>query len=177
MDSLVIPKLAVALQAFRKASTRKSKSNPIPAMAIWIPEWLSLLSLDDFSASSLAALKSYVKDALDSKSWEEWKPFFGTERRARPVSAPVPDTQPPTPPQEAPDISFRELVEEWAIESGLLFQSLRLANARGQPLYRLKPEDGKSSGVVISLQDDVVFDEHEQPFGLDERLVQRAMGK
>lgn len=172
IDSLIIPKLTAALRDFRKRNYKKKRDNDVPPLALWIPEWLSLLGLDDFSSSSLAELRSHVKNALDSQSWEEWKPFFGKEKRTKPIQ-PRPEVFPPTA-QPAAEVTFRELVEEWAMESGLLFQSLRLSNPRGQPLYRLKPEDSKAPGVIVYFQDDVIFDEDEQPYALDEHLIQRA---
>ena len=160
---LIIPKLTVALRDFRK------KKNKTP-LAEWIPEWLSLLNQEPYLSSTLADLKSHVKNTLDSKSWEEWKPVFGKEKRSKPVII----EQPVQPIQTETEMSTRELVEEWAMESGLLFQNLRLSNPRGQPLYKLKPEEGKSSGVIIYLQDDMIYDEEDNEYVLDEQLIARA---
>ena len=159
---LIIPKLTSALREFRK------KKNNTP-LAEWIPEWLALLGQEPYLASSLADLKSHVKNVLDSKSWEEWKPIFGKEKRANPVQT-VQTAQKTL----EPEITYREIVEEWAAESGLLFQTLRISNSKGHPLYRLRPEEGKSLGVVIYLQEDTIYDENGQEHALDEQLIQRA---
>ena len=168
IDSLVLPKLISALREFRR-----KKSKEVPPLAIWIPEWLALLSQDDYMTSSLSDLRSHLKNSLDSKSWEDWKHLFGQSKSSRlqpEISTPpaARSTQPAT-----TELSFRDLFEEWAVESGLLLQSLRISNAHGQQLFRLKPETGK--GVVVYLQDGIVFTEEDaQPYGMDEELLQRV---
>ena len=168
IDSLVLPKLISALREFRR-----KKNKDIPPLAVWIPEWLALLSQDDYMSSSLSDLRSHLKHSLDSRSWEDWKHLFGQAKQSRPqpeISTPpaARSTLPVT-----TELSFRDLFEDWAVESGLLLQSLRISNASGQQLFRLRPETGK--GVVVYLQDGIVFTEEDaQPYGMDEELLQRV---
>lgn len=88
---------------------------------------------------------------------------------------------------EAPT-TFRDVVEEWCVEQGLILMPLREADSQtGLPLFRITASASGRGGVVIYLKGDVVWARTSTsralegkpfvPIGLDEGLVVRAEGK
>lgn len=89
--------------------------------------------------------------------------------------------------QEAPT-TFRDVVEEWCAEQGLIMMPLREADSQtGLPLFRITASASGRGGVVVYLKGDVVWARSSiskafegkpfVPVGLDEALVVRAEGK
>ena len=81
-------------------------------------------------------------------------------------------------------ITFKDVVEEWCAENGLLLFPLREADLQsGLPLFRVTASASGRGGVVIYLKGDVVWvrggNENRAfaPVGLDEVLVARAEGR
>ncbi len=115
-----------------------------------------------------------------------------------PVAGPVkPLTQPSTPlPVINPgsngasakkpvvqEATFKEVVEDWCAENGLIMMPLREAHAvTGLPLFRITASASGRGGVVTYLKGDVVWAQGKKnksswaPVGLDEGLVARAEG-
>lgn len=115
-----------------------------------------------------------------------------------PVAGPVkPLTQPSTPlPIVTPssngtsakkavvqEATFKEVVEDWCAENGLIMMPLREAHAvTGLPLFRITASASGRGGVMAYLKGDVVWVQGKKdksswaPVGLDEGLVGRAEG-
>ncbi|KAL1985886.1 hypothetical protein VTN96DRAFT_7264 [Rasamsonia emersonii] len=97
------------------------------------------------------------------------------------AAAPAPAPPKPKPPQE---IAFKDIVESWCAEQGLIILPLREAHPQnGQPLFRITASATGKGGVVVFLQDDVVWAQSRkardvwEPVGLEDRLVERAEGR
>ena len=85
-------------------------------------------------------------------------------------------------------ITFKDVVEEWCAENGLLLFPLREADLQtGLPLFRITASASGRGGVVIYLKGDVVWirgiatsgtgNRTFMPVGLDETLVSKAEGR
>ena len=92
--------------------------------------------------------------------------------------------------QIAEPITFKDVVEEWCAENGLLLFPLREADLQtGLPLFRITASASGRGGIVIYLKGDVVWvrggavaagtDNNRlfMPVGLDEALVAKAEGR
>ena len=110
---------------------------------------------------------------------------------APPIAASTPHTTAPTSKTsaipEAPT-TFRDVVEEWCAEQGLIIMPLREADSQtGLPLFRITASASGRGGVVVYLKGDVIWARNSTlkalegkpfaPVGLDEALVARAEGK
>ena len=128
-------------------------------------------------------------------------PSFDTSSGQHPASTPtrMSEIPPPahTPPTashttKAPKIeeltTFKDVVEEWCAENGLLIFPLREADLQtGLPLFRITASASGRGGVVIYLKGDVVWvrgtaitgteNRTFMPVGLDETLVAKAEGR
>ncbi|EXJ81765.1 hypothetical protein A1O1_07830 [Capronia coronata CBS 617.96] len=189
----ILPKLIEAVKRFPKtvesSSLEASRSGGIggrkskrsaPDLHTWLFDWWTLLSSDDLDLERFAELKSLVKMKVDSDSWPTWKPLLGSRRPKPLASKPrdVPATgAPASAAADLEEITFKTLVEDWASENNLLLHSSHKSDAFGRLLYRLQDAEGRSRGVLVYLQDDVVFSEDGEPFALDDRLVKRALGR
>ena len=89
--------------------------------------------------------------------------------------------------QESPT-TFRDVVEEWSAEQGLIMMPLREADSQtGLPLFRITASASGRGGVVVYLKGDVVWARATtskllegklfMPVGLDDALVARAEGR
>ncbi|KAJ5570091.1 uncharacterized protein N7459_009521 [Penicillium hispanicum] len=82
------------------------------------------------------------------------------------------------------EIAFKDIVENWCMEQGLIMLPLREAHPQnGQPLFRITASATGKGGVVAFLQGDVVWVQNKktkdvwQPMGLEDQLVERAEGR
>ncbi|OKL60109.1 hypothetical protein UA08_04689 [Talaromyces atroroseus] len=114
---------------------------------------------------------------------------------AAPTAAPItaaglrPDKAAPVLTQKAKpapikEISFKDIVEEWCADQGLIILPLREAHPQnGQPLFRITASASGKGGVIAFLQGDVVWVQNRkardiwEPMGLEDQLVERAEGK
>ena len=115
-----------------------------------------------------------------------------------PVSTPIASSSGPPPPslissttphtvkasQIEEAITFKDVVEEWCAENGLLLFPLREADLQsGLPLFRITASASGRGGAVIYLKGDVVWarggtsNRAFMPVGLDETLVAKAEGR
>ena len=85
-------------------------------------------------------------------------------------------------------ITFKDVIEEWCAENGLLLFPLREADLRsGLPLFRITASASGRGGVVVYLKGDVVWvrgiatagteNRAFMPVGLDETLLAKAEGR
>ena len=115
-----------------------------------------------------------------------------------PLSTPIVSSSGPPPPslissttpntvkasQIEEPITFKDVVEEWCAENGLLLFPLREADLQsGLPLFRITASASGRGGAVIYLKGDVVWvrggteNRAFMPVGLDETLVAKAEGR
>ena len=119
-------------------------------------------------------------------------------RSGTPLSTPIAPSSGPPPPtltssttphnlkasQIEEPITFKDVVEEWCAENGLLLFPLREADLQsGLPLFRITASASGRGGAVIYLKGDVVWvrggaeNRAFVPVGLDETLVAKAEGR
>lgn len=101
--------------------------------------------------------------------------------RGAPTVAAKPPARKHIPPEE---IAFKDILEAWCAEQGLIVLPLREAHPQnGQPLFRITASATGKGGVVAFLQGDVVWTQNKkakdvwEPMGLEDRLVERAEGR
>ncbi|KAH2931994.1 hypothetical protein KXW15_007784 [Aspergillus fumigatus] len=87
-------------------------------------------------------------------------------------------------PKVVEEIAFKDILESWCMEQGLIILPLREAHPQnGQPLFRITASATGKGGVVAFVQGDVVWVQNKkakdiwEPMGLEDRLVERAEGK
>ncbi|RAH40282.1 putative G-patch domain protein (TFIP11) [Aspergillus brunneoviolaceus CBS 621.78] len=100
---------------------------------------------------------------------------------------PTPTTTIPAPrpkPKIIEEVAFKDILEGWCMEQGLIMLPLREAHPQnGQPLFRITASATGKGGVVAFVQGDVVWVQNKkakevwEPIGLEDRLVERAEGK
>lgn len=82
------------------------------------------------------------------------------------------------------EVAFKDVVEEWCSEQGLILVPLREAHPQnGQPLFRITASATGKGGVVVFLRGDVVWVQNRkakdvwEPTALDDGLIARAEGR
>ena len=90
----------------------------------------------------------------------------------------------PHKPRVPEEIGFRDILESWCAEQGLIMIPLREAHPQnGQPLFRITASATGKGGVVAFIQGDVVWVQNKktkdvwEPVGLEDHLVERAEGR
>ncbi|PLB55075.1 putative G-patch domain protein [Aspergillus steynii IBT 23096] len=103
------------------------------------------------------------------------------EKKEQATRAPV---EAPRKPKAVEEVRFKDLLESWCENEGLLMLPLREAHPQnGQPLFRITASATGKGGVVAYFHGDVVWVQNKkakdiwEPMGLEERLVERAEGK
>jgi tuftelin-interacting protein 11 len=83
-----------------------------------------------------------------------------------------------------PELTFRDVVEEWCTENDLLLIALRQAHEQtGAPLYRITASADQKGGFVCYIRGDVLFARNKkaksvwEPVGLEDALVERASAR
>ncbi|KAI1976809.1 hypothetical protein LOZ51_003204 [Ophidiomyces ophidiicola] len=98
---------------------------------------------------------------------------------------------PKEPPPKAPskgrpreEATFKDIVEEWCADEGILMVPLREAHVQsGLPLFRLTASVNGKGGVQVYLKGDVIWAQNKkskdvwEPIGLGSGLIARAEGK
>lgn len=91
-----------------------------------------------------------------------------------------------TPSAQRPDqeTSFKDVVDDWCVEQGLIMIPLREAHSlTGLPLFRITASVNGKGGVLVYLKGDVVWAQNKkdksvwEPVGLDGTLLERAEGR
>jgi len=82
------------------------------------------------------------------------------------------------------EISFKDILENWCVEQGLIMLPLREAHPQtGHPLFRITASATGRGGIVVFLQGDLIMVQNKkakevwEPMGLDDQLVERAEGR
>lgn len=97
------------------------------------------------------------------------------------VPAEAPSTKAPRKPKVVEEVAFKDILETWCVEQGLIMLPLREAHPQnGQPLFRITASATGKGGVVVFVQGDVVWAQNKkakdtwEPMGLEDQLVERA---
>jgi tuftelin-interacting protein 11 len=100
------------------------------------------------------------------------------------ATPPLPSEPAPRKPKVVEEVAFKDILESWCAEEGLIMLPLREAHPQnGQPLFRITASATGKGGVVAFIQGDVVWVQNKkakdvwEPMGLEERLVERAEGR
>ncbi|KAF7715431.1 Uncharacterized protein PECH_007926 [Penicillium ucsense] len=90
----------------------------------------------------------------------------------------------PSKPAIVEEIAFKDIVEDWCVEQGLIMLPLREAHPKnGSPLFRITASATGKGGVVAYLHGEVVWVQNKkakdvwEPMGLEDALVERAEGR
>ncbi|THC91752.1 hypothetical protein EYZ11_008783 [Aspergillus tanneri] len=101
-----------------------------------------------------------------------------SEEKKKPV-----ESTPGRKPKVVEEVAFKDILESWCTEQGLIMLPLREAHPQnGLPLFRITASATGKGGVVAFLQGDVVWVQNKkakeiwEPMGLEDRLVERAEG-
>ncbi|OOF98094.1 hypothetical protein ASPCADRAFT_205354 [Aspergillus carbonarius ITEM 5010] len=101
-----------------------------------------------------------------------------------PLTAKPLPTEPPRKQKILEEVAFKDILESWCLEQGLIMLPLREAHPQnGQPLFRITASATGKGGLVAFVQGDVVWVQNKkaketwEPMGLEDRLVERAEGK
>ncbi len=126
-------------------------------------------------------------DLGDRVAQELPPPVAGPVRSIKPaVSAPLPVGNGGTSVAQRPakEASFKDVVDDWCVEQGLIMVPLREAHAQtGLPLFRITASVNGKGGVLVYLKGDVVWAQNRkdkslwEPVGLDDALLHRAEGR
>ncbi|KAL4881999.1 GC-rich sequence DNA-binding factor-like protein-domain-containing protein [Aspergillus karnatakaensis] len=133
--------------------------------------------LGELAASELPPPTSTSTSSKQSHS----KPSSSKPTRPTQPSEPVP----PKPNHKIiEEVAFKDILESWCTESGLIMLPLREAHPQnGQPLFRITASATGKGGVVAFIQGDVVWVQNKkakdvwEPMGLEEALIEKAEGR
>lgn len=107
-----------------------------------------------------------------------------TAEPTAPTQPPIEEPRKPTKPRVVEEVAFKDILETWCTEQGLLIIPLREAHPQnGQPLFRITASATGRGGVVAFIQGDVVWVQNKrakeiwEPTGLEETLVEKAEGR
>ncbi|PGH18612.1 hypothetical protein AJ79_00391 [Helicocarpus griseus UAMH5409] len=99
------------------------------------------------------------------------------------VPSPAPSKAPPAAARRIEEPTFKDVVEEWCADEGLIMIPLREAHVQsGLPLFRITASANGKGGVLVYLKGDVVWAQNRkardvwEPLGLHSALVARAEG-
>ncbi|KAJ5679508.1 hypothetical protein N7462_007752 [Penicillium macrosclerotiorum] len=135
------------------------------------------LELGDRAAAELARPTPHDRPVLPTK---EESVAAAAAAAAATVSAAAPAPKP----KAMEEVAFKDVVEEWCAEQGLIILPLREAHPKnGLPLFRITASATGKGGVVVFLQGDIVWVQNKkakdtwEPMGLEDQLVERAEGR
>ncbi|KAE8144562.1 GC-rich sequence DNA-binding factor-like protein-domain-containing protein [Aspergillus avenaceus] len=149
-----------------------------------IPEEVNELTIvDDEWKKGLRTMD--LASQLGDRAASELPPPSGT---AQPIPEEKPHVRTEEPSAKAPrkpkvveEIAFKDILESWCAEQGLILLPLREAHPQnGQPLFRITASATGKGGVVAFVQGDVVWVRSKkskdvwEPMGLEDQLVERA---
>ncbi|KAJ5564600.1 hypothetical protein N7513_000842 [Penicillium frequentans] len=133
------------------------------------------LELGDRAAAELSRPTAGAQPKLPSQE----------ESEAKAAAAAAASTAASRPkPQAMEEPSFKEIVENWCVEQGLILLPLREANPQnGLPLFRITASATGKGGIVAYMQGDVLRVQNKkskelwEPMLLEDRLVELAEGR
>ncbi|KAJ9299921.1 hypothetical protein DTO271G3_2805 [Paecilomyces variotii] len=148
-----------------------------------IPEEINeMAAVDDEWKKGLQTMD--LASRLGDRAAAELPPPEPAEQTLPRPLEPEPATKPKPKPKPVEEVGFKDILETWCAEQGLIMLPLREAHPQnGQPLFRITASATGKGGVVVFLQGDVVWAQNRkakdiwEPMGLEDRLVERAEGK
>ncbi|MCJ1365500.1 hypothetical protein MMC16_004622 [Acarospora aff. strigata] len=159
----------------------------------WFSWWKTQIPPELSGTQALAAEwekgLAMINDALDlgdRATTELAPPIAGPVRPIKPaVSAATPASNGIVSAQHpVHETSFRDVVDDWCVEQGLIMVPLREAHAlTGLPLLRITASVNGKGGVLVYLKGDVLWAQNKkdkalwEPVGLDSVLLERAEGR
>lgn len=210
LEEIVVPRLLDKIRKFkskRSTSSRVHSANT-PDLHLWLFDWWVLLETLD--VESFHALKVEIKSKVrfDESAWPKWEHLLGRsvnsnnkrDKKAGIITATATatadtstaaNTPQPQADDEADEITFKDILEEWCAENELVVQNTGQSDELGRRLQRLTlAGDGgggssnsngigkvRGRGMLVYIQNDVVFDAStDDPYGLDGELVDRVKG-
>lgn len=184
LNEIILPRLTEAVKRFKapRHHSSKRRDKDTPDLHEWLFDWWTLFDSPTLALESFTQLKIEVKTKarFDDRVWPKWEPLLGTREKPRkklvePTSAAA--TPPPVSATGEPEITFREILEEWCIDNDLMVRNTGTSDNLGRRLLRLLPAGKNSGGLLVYIEGDIVFDHATGDyFALDEELVQRVMG-
>ncbi|KAF2136730.1 uncharacterized protein K452DRAFT_312934 [Aplosporella prunicola CBS 121167] len=128
--------------------------NAVPAVARAWDQGLELMNAAlDLGEDAKTALPAPELAPLPSEEEEE-------EVSAAAAAPAPPPPAPEQPPDDQPETTFKDVVEDWCHEHDVLLVPLREADAQtGAPLFRITASAAGRGGVVVFLRGDVVFED------------------
>ncbi|KAL4965099.1 putative G-patch domain protein (TFIP11) [Aspergillus stella-maris] len=160
---------------------RSQFPSEINDLAIVDEEWNKALRTMDLAAQLGDRAASELPQPSASASTSTAKT---TSAQPPQPSQKLPPAEPPRKPKVVEEVAFKDILESWCAEEGLIMLPLREAHPQnGQPLFRITASATGKGGVVAFIQGDVVWVQNKkakeiwEPMGLEERLVERAEGK
>lgn len=146
-------------------------------------EWKRGLQLMDLASRlgdrAAAELPAPTTAAAAAQQQQKQKPVQEKEKKQAPTAE-----EKPRKPRVIEEIPFKEILETWCADQGLLVIPLREAHPQnGQPLFRITASATGRGGVVAFIQGDVVWVQNKkvkevwEPVALEDGLVERAEGR
>ncbi|KAE8355848.1 GC-rich sequence DNA-binding factor-like protein-domain-containing protein [Aspergillus coremiiformis] len=150
-----------------------------------IPEDINELAIIDDEWKKGLQTMELASRLGDRAAAELPPPLSNTAEQApegkRPAPAETPSTKASRKPKLVEEIAFKEILENWCADQGLIMLPLREAHPQnGQPLFRITASATGKGGVVAFVQGDVVWVQNKkakdiwEPMGLEDQLVKRA---
>lgn len=140
-------------------------------------EWKRGLQMMDLASR----LGERAAEELPVPSTAQQQPAQQNEQKKKPAPA---AEEKPRKSRVIEEIPFKEILETWCAEQGLLVIPLREAHPlNGQPLFRITASATGRGGLVAFIQGDVVWVQNKrvkevwEPVALEDGLVERAEGR
>ncbi|KAI9375313.1 GC-rich sequence DNA-binding factor-like protein-domain-containing protein [Aspergillus egyptiacus] len=155
-------------------------------LAIIDEEWNNALRTMDLAAQlgDRAAAELPAPSTSAKKPSHPHKPGAAQPPPSQPSATTTPTAPAPRKPKVIEEVAFKDILESWCADEGLIMLPLREAHPQnGQPLFRITASATGKGGVVAFIQGDVVWVQNKkskdvwEPMGLEERLVERAEGR
>ncbi|KAK5943957.1 hypothetical protein PMZ80_003238 [Knufia obscura] len=180
LNEIVVPRLIDAVKKFKPPKHGHKRKHDLPDLHEWLFDWWALLESPSLALESVTQLKVEIKSKVrfDDRVWPKWEPLLGTRHKpskalvTKPISI---ETPPPVAVED--ETTFKDILEEWCIENDLMMRNTGSSDGLGRRLMRLLAAGKSNGGMLIYLQDDVVYDSATgDPYLLDEELAAKARG-
>ena len=180
LNEIVVPRLLEAVKKFKPPKHGHKRKHELPDLHEWLFDWWALLDSPSLALESITQLKIEIKSKVrfDDRVWPKWEPLLGTRHKpSKPIATKRINVETPPPVAVEDEMTFKDILEEWCIEHDLMLRNTGTADALGRRLMRLLPAGKSGGGMLIYVQDDVVFDSTTgDPYMLDEELAEKASG-
>ena len=180
LNEIVVPRLVEAVKKFKPPKHGHKRKHDLPDLHEWLFDWWALLDAPSLALESVAQLKIEVKSKVrfDDRVWPKWEPLLGTRHKpSQPTATKPVSVETPPPVIVEDETTFKDILEEWCIENDLMLRNTGSADGLGRRLLRLLPAGKNGGGMLVYVQDDVVYESTTgDPYLLDEELAEKARG-